>query len=358
MSNLEKTNNNPAANPSEKKGLGRGLGSLFGSELSKIEFNEEEKTQAYTSVPEASNQIAQAAPVQTPTEQIKIVKEVVKEVEIIREEIPEGSRIWNIPIEKLKINNYQPRKHFEKEKIQELSNSIREQGILQPIVARKMINGEFEIIAGERRWRAAQLAGLHEVPVILKDIDNQKSLELALIENIQRENLNAIEEAEAYDRLAREFNLTQQEISLKVGKDRTTITNSLRLLTLAPEVKNMVISGELSTGHAKALLAITDPIKQREVAKKIASEKLTVRAAEKLAKSASKTKEELAKGDEVTNQLIDMMAEDLQKALGTKVKIDYSKGIGKINIFFYSDSELTQISERLKKSWNPSKDLV
>lgn len=357
MSNLEKTNTANPANASEKKGLGRGLGSLFGSELSKIEFNEEEKSTPVVTapvVPQASQQVP--AQVQAPIEQVKIVKEVIKE--IVKEEIPEGSRIWNIAIEKLKINNYQPRKHFEKEKIQELSSSIKEQGILQPIVARKMINGDFEIIAGERRWRAAQLAGLHEVPVILKDIDDQKSLELALIENIQRENLNAIEEAEAYDRLAREFNLTQQDISAKVGKDRTTITNTLRLLSLVPEVKNMVISGELSTGHAKALLAITDPVKQREVAKKIASEKLTVRAAEKLAKSASRTKDDSIKGDEVTNQLIDMMAEDLQKALGTKVKIDYSKGIGKINIFFYSDSELTQISERLKKSWNPSKDQI
>lgn len=333
MSNLEK--NSEKATSTEKRGLGRGLGSLFGAELAGMDISEE-KSAPKVSAPVSENVVV-AAPVSAPTSPMADI-----------------NKIWNLPIEKLMINNYQPRKHFEKDKIQELSSSIKEQGILQPIVARKSINGKFEIIAGERRWRAAQLAGLQEVPVILKDIDDQKSLELALIENIQRESLNGIEEAEAYDRLAKEFGLTQQEISQKVGKDRTTITNTLRLLALTPEVKNMLVSGEISTGHAKALLAITDPDKQREIAKKIASEKLTVRAAEKLAKKATKERAPQEGQDDGTGELVSMMAEDIQKSLGTKVKIDYSKGVGKISIFFYSDSELTQVSERLKKSWNPA----
>lgn len=329
MSNLEKN---------QPRGLGRGLGSLFGDDASEkkvpraiIETKEEQASVAKAPEAKAAEPVAE--------------KEVVKE-----EKIPEESRIWMVDVAKLKTNNYQPRKYFDKEKIQELSLSIKEQGILQPIVARKSITGNYEIIAGERRWRAAQQAGLHEVPVILKEMDDQKSLELALIENIQRENLNPMEEAEAYEQLIREFNLTQSQVSEKVGKDRATVANSLRLLTLAPEVKNMLIQGEITAGHAKALLVIVDHEKQKEVAKKIASEKLTVRAAEKLVKGAAKNKEakEMNEDEKLSHELAQLMAEDLQKALGTKVKIDYNQGAGKLTIAFYSDAELNQITERIK----------
>lgn len=328
MSNLDKNNST--------KGLGRGLGSLFGSELSAdsaknvlSNLSEEKKAEAFVETSLAAIPVTEPATAQ----------------------ISDEDRIWQIPVEKLKINNFQPRKHFDKEKIQELSLSIKEQGILQPIVARRSIKGDFEIIAGERRWRAAQLAGLLEVPVILKDIDDQKSLELALIENIQRENLNAIEEAEAYEQLAKEFNLTQQQISEKVGKERATVANSLRLLTLVPEVKNMIVQGEITAGHAKALLAITDPDAQRAVAKKIASEKLTVRAAERLIRAATRSKDPVTL-DDTTEGLVALMAEDLQKTLGTKVKIDYTGGSGKISIFFYSDAELTQVTDKIKRGSN------
>lgn len=337
MSNLDKNN--------QAKGLGRGLGSLFGSDLAAdnakgilADLAEEKKKEV----------VVETAPPAPAPEPKVIVKEVIKEV-VKEAEIPDESRVWQVPIEKLKINNFQPRKYFDKEKIAELSLSIKEQGVLQPIVARRTIKGDFEIIAGERRWRAAQAAGLHEVPVILKDIDDQKSLELALIENIQRENLNPIEEAEAYERLAKEFNLTQAQISEKVGKERATVANSLRLLTLVPEVKNMIIQGEITAGHAKALLALNDPEAQRKVAKKIASEKLTVRAAEKLIKSANRQKDPNDAGDDTMASLIALMSEDLQKTLGTKVKIDYTDGAGKISIYYYSDAELTQITDRLKK---------
>lgn len=334
MSNLDKNNTS--------KGLGRGLGSLFGSELNQDTAKNILSNLADEKKNEDQFEVAQAAPLEaTPTPKVEAVAEISDE-----------NRIWQVPVEKLKINNFQPRKHFDKEKISELSLSIKEQGILQPIVARRSIKGDFEIIAGERRWRAAQQAGLLEVPVILKDIDDQKSLELALIENIQRENLNAIEEAEAYEQLAREFNLTQQQISEKVGKERATVANSLRLLTLVPEVKNMIVQGEITAGHAKALLAITDPDAQRAVAKKIASEKLTVRAAEKLIKSATRQKDASAT-DDTTESLVQLMGEDLQKLLGTKVKIDYTDGSGKISIFFYSDAELTQITDKIKLGTTP-----
>lgn len=327
MSNLDKNN--------QSKGLGRGLGSLFGSELNQDGAKNILSNLADEKKSEDKFEVAPTAALEAP----KVA------------EISDESRVWQIPVEKLKINNFQPRKHFDKDKITELSLSIKEQGILQPIVARRSIKGDFEIIAGERRWRAAQAAGLLEVPVILKDIDDQKSLELALIENIQRENLNAIEEAEAYEQLAREFSLTQQQISDKVGKERATVANSLRLLTLVPEVKNMIVQGEITAGHAKALLAITDPDAQRAVAKKIASEKLTVRAAEKLIKSATRQKDAVLR-DETTESLVSLMGEDLQKLLGTKVKIDYTEGSGKISIFFYSDAELTQITDKIKRGAN------
>jgi ParB family chromosome partitioning protein len=331
MSNLG--GNNTTGNTG--KGLGRGLGSLFGSELSTD--NAKDVLSNLAEEKKLETVVAHVVTTPTPAPVAAVA------------EISDESRIWQIPVEKLKVNNFQPRKEFDKDKIAELSLSIKEQGILQPIVARRSIKGDFEIIAGERRWRAAQLAGLLEVPVILKDIDDQKSLELALIENIQRENLNAIEEAEAYEQLAREFRLTQQQISDKVGKERATVANSLRLLTLVPEVRNMIIQGEITAGHAKALLANTDPEAQKAVAKKIASEKLTVRAAEKLIRAATKQKEPGSPVDETTEGLISLVAEDIQKILGTKVKIDYTDGAGKISIFFYSDAEFNQITDKLKR---------
>jgi ParB family chromosome partitioning protein len=237
------------------------------------------------------------------------------------------------------------------EKLQELTASIKEKGILQPIVARKVGKDHFEIIAGERRWRAAQAAGLERVPVILKEVQNQESLELALIENLQRHDLNPIDEAEAYQRLADEFDLTQQEIAQKVGKDRVTVANAVRLLSLTPEVKLMLAQGELSAGHAKALLALTDPAKQKELAKKITSEKLTVRAAEKLVQGATRKALNTTNGLEfdVAGKLVKGLESDLAKTLGTKVEIAYNKGNGTIAIKYYSDEDLTRIIEQIKR---------
>lgn len=322
MSDLIKDNSN------KKARLGRGLGSLLGGS------NESLNTPA-PSAPAPKMDI-QTPPVNTQ-----------KPVEVAPE-----ARIWQISIDKLSASEYQPRNHFEKEKLEELAASIRQNGILQPIVARKSAGGKFEIIAGERRWRAAQLAGLHEVPVILKALENQAALELAIIENIQREDLNAIDEAEAYQRLATEFNLTQQQVADKVGKDRATVANTMRLLALPFQVREMVAKEEISPGHAKVLLSLPNPAKQIDLAKKITQQKISVRQLEKLVASeaagVSSNSEKPASTANMKQKLVSGLAEDLQKALGTKVSIDYLNSKGKVSIHFYSDEELTQIVERLK----------
>jgi ParB family chromosome partitioning protein len=300
----------------QKKPLGRGLGSLLGDD-----FLDE--------APKAKTEV------------------IIQKVETA---IPENQRIWEVDIEKITPNEFQPRKTFVAEKLAELTASIKEKGILQPIVVRKTAPDKFELIAGERRWRAAQAAGLHKVPVIIKNVQNQESLELALIENIQRHDLNPIDEAEAYQQLAQQFLLSQAEIAQKVGKERATVANALRLLSLEPSVRQMLINGEITTGHAKALLAMPDQSKQKELAKKITSEKLTVRAAEKIIQASQKKKGSADDLDiDVSLRLIKGLQDDLIKALGTKVEINYNGGKGTVAIKFYSDEDLTRIIERIKK---------
>jgi ParB family chromosome partitioning protein len=260
-------------------------------------------------------------------------------------------RIWQVPIEKIEANPDQPRQIFEQEPLQELSNSIREKGIIQPLLLRKKGEG-FEIIAGERRWRAAQLAGLKEVPALLKETEDQETLELALIENIQRENLNPIEEAEAYEFLIKKYNLTQQELAHKVGKDRATVANLLRLLGLDPAVRQMVSKNELSMGQAKVLLSLGEKQLQVKMAEKARSESLSVRALEKLvAKPKPAAPAEQSEDDQLRAMLAKDLGEEIQKLIGTKVNLDYDKGKGKLTIHFYSDSELNQIADRLRTSW-------
>lgn len=379
-------------NKSKNSRLGRGLGSLLGPAMEEAESNESKASLFAESEEEAPVEEKQekAPPkkealkkekakkekevktiekvVEVPVEKIveKLVevpveKIVEKTVEVPVEKIvykdakiPEGARIWRIAIEKIVPNQYQPRQHFDSEKVEELAASIKEQGILQPIVARKTKDQKFEIISGERRWRAAQQAGLKEVPVVIKNVEDKTSLELALIENIQRANLNPMEEAEAYQRLADEFQMTQEEIAKKVGKKRASVANTLRLLSLSPEVRQFLMQGKVSQGHAKALLSVGDPIKQRELAKRIVSEKLSVRAAEALAAQTHVVKENKQNknvGEEISNKLAKGMATELQKLLGTKVKIDYTAGRGKVQIMFYSDDQFNDIVEGIKKSW-------
>lgn len=326
----------------KKKGLGRGLGSLLGGPAP-TEIPTKAPSQAATnnnvntaSAPTVSASSQQATPVAPPVD-------------------PE-SKIWKVGIDKLSPGQYQPRRQFDKEPLQELAQSIKENGILQPIVARRTTSGKLEIVAGERRWRAAQLAGFHEVPVILKSYDDKQALELAIVENIQREDLNPIEEAEGYSRLISEFKLSQQQVAEKVGKDRATVANAVRLLSLPNEIKEMISGNELSVGHAKVLLALPEPKKQIEFAKKVINEKIAVRKLEKMVQAVVKgqdDKEEEAAGfdSNVTQRLISGLSDELQKMLGTKVNIDYSNSKGKISIHFYSDDELTNLVDRLKEGW-------
>jgi len=227
MSDISVDNNN------KKKALGRGLGSLLGGPApSAQELPTKPAPQATTQSATVSTQVTTQSPA------------------AVAAPVDPESKIWQVSIERLQSGQYQPRQTFEKTALQELAQSIKENGILQPITARRISSGKLEIIAGERRWRAAQLAGLKEVPVILKSYDDKQALELAIVENVQREDLNPIEEAEAYSRLIQEFNLSQQQVADKVGKERASVANAIRLLGLTEKVKNLVAEGLLAVGHA------------------------------------------------------------------------------------------------------------
>lgn len=248
-------------------------------------------------------------------------------------------------IEEIQPNPFQPRKKFSDEQIQELVDSIHQKGILQPLVVRRKGNG-YELIAGERRWRAAQKAGLKEVPIIIKDVSESELLELSLIENIQRENLNPLEEAEAFRRLIDEFNLTQEEISKRVGKDRTTITNALRLLKLPQDIKQGLMEGIITVGHARAFLGLESLEKQRIAYKKVLADGLSVRQTERLVK---RLRRKSISADSPKASEWDALIEELQQALGTKVRIKGRMGRGRIEIDFYSREELERLLDFLRR---------
>ena len=254
-----------------------------------------------------------------------------------------------VKISKIEPNKEQPRKNFDEDALIELSESIKQHGVLQPILVQER-KGYYEIIAGERRWRAAKLAGLKEVPVIIKKFTEQEIVEIALIENIQRENLNPIEEAIAYKRLLTEFNLKQDEVAERVSKSRTAVTNSMRLLKLDDRVQQMVIEEKLSTGHARALLAIEEGELQYQMACKVFDEKLSVRDVEKLVKSINTPKKEIKK-PEINQAVYDDMSEKLKQIMGTKVQIlPKNNEKGKIEIEYYSNDELERIIDLFMSS--------
>ena len=252
-----------------------------------------------------------------------------------------------VPINKVEPNKEQPRKHFNEDALLELSESIKQMGIIQPIVVQDR-NSYYEIIAGERRWRAAKLAGVKEVPVIEKEYTDQEILEIGLIENIQRENLNPIEEAIAYKRLLEEFNLKQDEVAERVSKSRTAVTNSMRLLKLSDKVQQMIIDDMISTGHARALLAIDDPELQYTLANKIFDEKLSVRETEKLVKEIKNPKKPKEKKPVANSFIYQDLEEKMKSVFGTKVSIaSKGKGKGKIEIEYYSDDELEHLFDMM-----------
>ncbi len=270
---------------------------------------------------------------------------------LIREDTEEiKSTVSTLKISQIEPNPNQPRKVFDIEKLQLLADSIQEHGIVQPIVVKKNDNGFYTIIAGERRWRAARIAGLSDVPVVIKDYDEKMVAEVSLIENLQREDLNPIEEALGYSRLIEEFKMTQDEVSKKVGKSRSAVTNSLRLLNLAPNVKKLVEQLEISAGHARALLAIDDMDLQEKIAYQIIEKDLSVRQIENYVNTYKKQAAAEKKEKQVKFNIAKTEIENsLSSALGTKVKISEGKNKGKIEIEFYDNESLNKIVNILRK---------
>lgn len=259
-----------------------------------------------------------------------------------------GRTIINIDVNKVLPNPRQPRIEFKLESIAELADSIKAQGIIQPILARPR-NGRFELVAGERRWRAARKAGLTMIPAIVKDFSDEESLEAALVENLQREDLNPMDEAEAYSKLAAEFHLTQADISKKVGKDRSTIANIMRLLDLPKEIQGSIRRSQITAGHARPLLAIASDNEKITLWKEIIKNNLTVRDVEHLAHGSGSSKRSGKRKLANNPELIDL-TELLTTHLGTKVRINGSTKRGKIEIDFYSQEDLERIIEALTRN--------
>lgn len=306
----------------KKAGLGKGLDSLIPSGGSRVR--------------------AAAKPGEKEKESVKIVEKIV-------EKVVEKPADLYLKISDIEPNREQPRKAFDEDALLELADSIRQFGVLQPILVHKK-NDYYEIIAGERRWRAAKLAGLKEVPVVIKTFTEQEVVEISLIENIQRENLNPIEEAIAFKRLIEEFSLKQDEVAERVSKSRAAVTNSMRLLKLDKRVQQMVIEEMISTGHARALLAIEDSEIQYNLAMKIFDEKLSVRETEKLVKDTINPKKKAEKErDSALDAVYQELEERLKGILGTKTSIHRSsREKGKIEIEYYSQVELERIMELLE----------
>lgn len=278
----------------------------------------------------------------------KSMKSVTSEKTVeSKEDAAAKSGVQVMKINEVEPNRDQPRKNFDEDALLELSDSIKQFGVLQPLLVRKR-KDYYEIIAGERRWRAAKLAGVKEVPVIEKKYTDQEILEIGLIENIQRENLNPIEEAIAYKRLLEEFNLKQDEVAERVSKSRTAVTNSMRLLKLSDKVQQMIIDDMISTGHARALLAIDDPELQYTLANKIFDEKLSVRETEKLVKEIKNPKKPKEKKPVANSFIYQDLEEKMKSVFGTKVSIaSKGKGKGKIEIEYYSDDELEHLFDMM-----------
>lgn len=301
-----------------KRGLGKGLDALIPNAVGEAKAKKEAETK----------ETAGQAAVKEENESEKMVK-----------------------ITMVEPNSKQPRKNFDEDALEELSDSIKQVGLIQPILVQNR-EDHYEIIAGERRWRAAKMAGLKEIPVIVRDYSEQEIMEISLIENIQREDLNPIEEAQAYKRLLTEFNLKQDEVAERVSKSRTAVTNSIRLLKLNEKVQQMVIDDMISTGHARALLAVEDLEEQYTLAQRVFDEKLNVRDVEKLVKNLHKPVKEKKQPESQTMQIIYQDIEDkLKQKLSTKVTVtSKGEGTGKIEIEFYSHDDLDRLMDMIGNS--------
>lgn len=305
----------------KRTGLGKGLGAIFGEDVVENQENVSRETSGNQANPNSKN-----------------------------EESPGKEYMMKMSL--IEPNTGQPRKAFDQESIQELSDSIKKYGVLQPLLVQKK-GDRYEIIAGERRWRAAKEAGLKEIPVVIREYTKQQSMEIALIENVQREDLNPIEEAMAYQQLMQEFELTQEEIAERVSKNRVTITNSMRLLKLDKRVQEMLIQGLITGGHARALLSMEDGEQQYQISLKIIGERLSVREVEKLVKAIGKPKKSSKEKEKEDEQDLSLIFKDLEErmkqAMGTKVTINKrDRNKGKIEIEYYSEAELERLVELIE----------
>lgn len=271
-------------------------------------------------------------------------KQNADKIQILESHITQG--VVNIPIDKIRANKYQPREGFDAESLQELTASIKEKGFIQPVLVRLGSSGEYELIAGERRLRAAKSLDYREIPAIIKEASDKDSLELSIIENIQRENLNPIDQANAYKRLLDEFDMTQEKVADTIGKNRATVANMLRLLSLPKKIQENVSRGTISMGHAKAIMSLNTESEQMRLCTKIIKNDLSVRETESYAKNISSGKK-VSKAAQTDPNLTSLQSE-LSQILGTKVKIIKSKKGGRIEIEFYSDSDLGKIVTLLK----------
>ena len=309
----------------KRGGLGKGLDSL-------IPQNKNVQASEKSATKKADKPVVKTEIVEKVVE--KIVEKVVHEEQMMK-------------LNKIEPNREQPTKNFDEDALVELADSIKQFGVIQPLIVQKK-DDYYEIIAGERRWRAAKLAGLKEVPVIVKEFTEQEAVEIALIENIQRENLNPIEEAQAYKRLLTEFNLKQDEVAERVSKSRTAVTNSMRLLKLDEKIQQMVVDEMISTGHARALLAIEDKEEQLTLASRIFDEKLSVRDVENIIRLMKNPKPKKEKPVLVNDFIYRDLEEKMKSVIGTKVSINQkTKNKGKIEIEYYSNEELEHIFDLL-----------
>lgn len=269
-----------------------------------------------------------------------------------------NEELREIDIDLLEPNPMQPRSRFDEAQLDELAQSIKSNGLIQPLLVRESVNNSYQIIAGERRWRAAQRAGLQRLPVVVRAVPDEKMLELALIENIQRQELNAIEEAHAYKRLIENLGLTQETVAQRVGRDRTFVTNYLRLLRLPDDIQNLVVESKLTMGHARALLGIDDVVIQREVAKRTLEQGLSVREVERLIKriiAGDSTAETQAVNKEPEEANIRLAESKLRRRFGTQVRVlpNQSGPGGKIEIKYYTENDLQRIYELIVSSESP-----
>jgi ParB family chromosome partitioning protein len=262
------------------------------------------------------------------------------------EEASPRDELQQIDLDRIRPSRTQPRENFDAVQLEELAASLQRRGLLQPVIVRRTDAGDYELIAGERRWRAAQIAGLLRIPAIVKDAADDSVLEIALIENLQREELNPVEEANAYQMLIDQLGLTQQEIADRVGKPRATVANALRLLNLPPEVQDLIKNGQIAAGHAKAIAALRSRAEQIELARRIAREQLSVRQAEALAgRSARQTSRTGSAKQDRRDPNVVAAEQALQKALGTKVRIVQGKKGGRLELYYFGDEELDRIYE-------------